>query len=561
MNDITDSSLSPPGKLQSRSSFPTLWTRYPTQRDWPILALILLTATLLRFKGLEQPGLWLDEIILANRAQNSIFELLSEPTKSLHHPVMSILPFSLFLELGRSNYLIRFPPAFFGILSIPAVYRLGRTFFSNSVGLISALLLAISNFHIIYSQEARSYSMFLFFCLTSFYFFQQGLITEKGQPWLPYFVCTLAGMFSHYLMILTMLVQVISMGLMLLDTSFKGKCASKKNLWWQVAYFFLILAVIGLIQLIWLNNITTGLANTEGGAAKLNLGLIPSLLGGMLAGSPLTLITFLALACVGCIAAGRINFKNGLPLISWAVLSIPATLTSLFVVGQQFHVRHLIWALPAILVSAAGGVVAASAVISNRLRPKLKGYKLGLFHPLYALGLIGLLLSPFVGSNLAHRRDNTLFKQSWPLGKLQEAVALVTAQAQSNDLVFAVGLPAQFVKFFADPVRQDLNYIDEDIFNPSDQPIALLPQKVSGRWYVLYNSHNQPNVPVQWINHLDYQGFNDVLVVHLPNACALPNCIQETKTLLQEVSAANPGSTLAKRASNVVLGFDILQIQ
>ncbi|HMR67076.1 MAG TPA: glycosyltransferase family 39 protein [Anaerolineae bacterium] len=561
MDEIPASSLTIPGKLQNRSVLPAWWTRYPSRCDWPLLYFMLLIATFFRFRGLDHAGLWLDEIILAHRAQNSVLELMSEPTKSLHHPAMSILPFSLFLEVGLSNYFIRFPSVFFGILSIPVIYKLGRNLFSNSVGLISALLLSISSFHIIYSQEARSYSMFLFFCLTSFYFFQRGLMTRKVQPWLLYFICTLAGIASHYLMILAVLGQVVLMGLVGLGIYLKGDTAARKSWLWQAVHFFSLLAVIGLTQLVWLNNLTTGLANTEGGAAKLNLTLIPSLLSEMLTGGSFTQAIFLFLAWAGGVVAWRINFRNGLLLINWAVFAILSTIISLFIVGQQFHIRHLIWALPPLLIAAGGGAVSMSAGVYNILRSKLEGDQSRIPYALISLGVTGLLLFPTIGSNLIHIRSNTLIKQSWPLGRLQEAVALVTSQAQSDDLVFAVGLPAQFVKFFADPTRQDLIYIDEDFFNQSDHPLGLLPHKVSGRWYLFRNSHYYPNVPVQWLRHLDYQGFNDVLVVHLPNDCTLPDCIQETKTLLQEISEANPDSTLATRASNVVLGFEVLQIQ
>jgi len=61
-----------------------------------------------------------------------------------------------------------------GSLTIVVVYFLGKSVFDNKVGLLSALFLCFSSFHILYSRLATSESLVLFFILTALYFFWVG---------------------------------------------------------------------------------------------------------------------------------------------------------------------------------------------------------------------------------------------------------------------------------------------------------------------------------------------------------------------------------------------------
>jgi mannosyltransferase len=69
---------------------------------------------------------------------------------------------------GDSEFSIRFPSLIFGVLSIGAIYQVGKLLFDARKGLIAAFLLALSTFHIYYSQEARPYSLTVFLALLSF---------------------------------------------------------------------------------------------------------------------------------------------------------------------------------------------------------------------------------------------------------------------------------------------------------------------------------------------------------------------------------------------------------
>ena len=68
--------------------------------------------------------------------------------------------------LDLSEALMRLPAVFFGIASVPALAVVARNMVGRRAALLAALLLAISPWHLYWSQNARFYSMVMFFSLT-----------------------------------------------------------------------------------------------------------------------------------------------------------------------------------------------------------------------------------------------------------------------------------------------------------------------------------------------------------------------------------------------------------
>lgn len=142
---------------------------------------IILAAFLLRIFKLGKESLWVDEGFTANLVQFN----LSQYVDNVLHTTRNILP-PLYFQLlhfwimlfGNSEFSLRFPSVILGTLSVYLVFILARKIFNQEVGLISAILLAFSLFHLQYSQEARMYEMLSFLSLLSFLqlvkFFENG---------------------------------------------------------------------------------------------------------------------------------------------------------------------------------------------------------------------------------------------------------------------------------------------------------------------------------------------------------------------------------------------------
>jgi mannosyltransferase len=120
-----------------------------------LLGVIVLVATLLRFHHLGTWSFWLDEVISVN-ASAYIAEW-----------PLAWLPLFLVAEritldlLGTSEWSARLFPALVGIVTIPALYYLIRKPFGATVALLALLFLALSPWHVYWSQNARFYTLLL----------------------------------------------------------------------------------------------------------------------------------------------------------------------------------------------------------------------------------------------------------------------------------------------------------------------------------------------------------------------------------------------------------------
>jgi len=76
-----------------------------------------------------------------------------------HHPPLYYALLHFWLALGDSEAVLRLLSALCGTLTIPLMYGLGHTIGGHRLGLLAALLLAISPFHVQFGQETRMYAL------------------------------------------------------------------------------------------------------------------------------------------------------------------------------------------------------------------------------------------------------------------------------------------------------------------------------------------------------------------------------------------------------------------
>jgi 4-amino-4-deoxy-L-arabinose transferase-like glycosyltransferase len=92
-------------------------------------------------------------------------------------------------------------------LAIPLIYLLGRRVAGASVGLIAAGLLAISPYHVWYSQEAKMYSIVVLLALASTYAFVAALETNRRIWWVAYVLVTSLMFYTHVATVLVFAAQ------------------------------------------------------------------------------------------------------------------------------------------------------------------------------------------------------------------------------------------------------------------------------------------------------------------------------------------------------------------
>ena len=138
-----------------------------------ILLILLIAGGALRFYGFDIHSMWNDELNTWEIAQmGSVSEIVDFMTyNEVHPPGYHFLLHFLINTFGDSIFVLKFLSAFFGTLSIIAIYYLGRLIYSSKEGLYAAALLAFSKFPVHYSQEVRPYSMLLFFSILALFYF------------------------------------------------------------------------------------------------------------------------------------------------------------------------------------------------------------------------------------------------------------------------------------------------------------------------------------------------------------------------------------------------------
>ena len=145
-----------------------LWT----SPSWPVAGITLLAAGL-RLFHIDIPPIWTDEAFSLWVSQHSLGEVLrwvAPPEGQLpfySHPPLYYVLLNLWLVFGDHEAAVRLLSVVSGALTIPFVYLLGRTMGGHRLGLLVALLMAVSPFNVQYGQEARMYSLLTLFAAMS----------------------------------------------------------------------------------------------------------------------------------------------------------------------------------------------------------------------------------------------------------------------------------------------------------------------------------------------------------------------------------------------------------
>ncbi len=171
-------------------------------KNWPIYGIVLL-AFALRVYRLVDHSLWFDETLSWWVATTDIprFLLPYGAYTPLYYLLVGAVSF-----LGKSEFLLRFPSVFFGVLSVVMIERVGRRAGGARVGLLAALLLAIDPFAIWFAQDARMYAMVPFFVLVAMDGFMRA---TEGQGWRRMIVGAAAAYFTHTISLFIVYIQLI----------------------------------------------------------------------------------------------------------------------------------------------------------------------------------------------------------------------------------------------------------------------------------------------------------------------------------------------------------------
>ena len=161
------------------------------------ICFIVLTGAWLRFHDLGVDSLWRDEAVSWLQSKDSLADLIRRTAEDNYPPLHNLCLFFAMKLFGDSEWSLRLPSAIFGTANLLSMYWLGYMTVGRHAGLLAAAFLALSEFHIWYSQEARMYALLslavTLFAASSFYFFRSPTTSRAALVSL----AALALLYSH----------------------------------------------------------------------------------------------------------------------------------------------------------------------------------------------------------------------------------------------------------------------------------------------------------------------------------------------------------------------------
>jgi mannosyltransferase len=163
---------------------------------------VVAVAAFLRLYRLGNSAMWFDELATVELALHD--DGLPGVWKSVvewgypHPPLFTMILHLLFRAYPVSEFTARIIPAFGGILSVPLLYAYIARSVGRRAALLGACLLALSPYHIFYSQEARPYALSLALVLVTWLVVRRALREGGVKWWVIHTLCLVTLFYLHY---------------------------------------------------------------------------------------------------------------------------------------------------------------------------------------------------------------------------------------------------------------------------------------------------------------------------------------------------------------------------
>ncbi len=348
------------------------------------LLFILATGTFLRFFHLGTKGLWGDEIWTAEWSRPGILHIFSHLSRPPDMPLMYALT-HISLFFGQNEFWVRLPSALFGILGIYLIYLVSRLMTrKKEVALVSSYMLAISPFHIWYSQEARYYSIWIALTLAaSFYLLVALDEMTRIYPWVAFAVIAVLSIYTHLLSLWIVLSLLLFSSLVFIHDNIKAKrscCApsvTREGILLAASFLgMLCLSVPAIISVV--RTLRTGVSPT--GQALASFTLVPKIPVFLNKKFLWNFIIYLnggktlSYILVPLSALGMLSLWKRRPRVLLLAVTIFITpiLVSFFIDFLHFiNYRYFIFMLPFYLIIVAEGIATIPGILKRFVWPSL----------------------------------------------------------------------------------------------------------------------------------------------------------------------------------------------
>jgi mannosyltransferase len=172
-----------------------------------------------RLYHLTSQNLWLDEVETARIAVTPLADLVQRaqhdptllPTAWLSPLYYLLLHGALVVIPGSVEGVLRGVSAVLGTATIPALAWAASGLVGESVALGAAAVMAVSPFHVWYSQEARPYAALLFFGTLAAGALRRALDADRVADWAGFVACAVLAIYMHPIAVALPLLAVFAL--------------------------------------------------------------------------------------------------------------------------------------------------------------------------------------------------------------------------------------------------------------------------------------------------------------------------------------------------------------
>jgi uncharacterized membrane protein len=216
-----------------------------------IFLLILLLGLGLRLYRLDYQSLWTDEILTYGSSNGSLNYVINQTKINTNILPLYYVFVNTALRFGDQDITLRLPSLIFGILSIFLFYVIISNWLGSKIALISTFLMAISPFHIWYSQEARPYALLILLSLLSIWFLQKIINNQADiKSKIGFIIFSAATFYCHT-------VAIAFIGVLAIYLLLTVPCEKRKH--WLFIFAGVILLILpGLYRLIIFKPLNSG---------------------------------------------------------------------------------------------------------------------------------------------------------------------------------------------------------------------------------------------------------------------------------------------------------------
>ncbi len=262
---------------------------------------------------LDIRNLSFDEQFSVYMAKLPIAAMLKATTWEVHPPLYYLLLRGWINVFGDSDLIVRIPSIIFAAGAIVMMYVVGRTLFDKRVGVLSALVFAVSAFEFQLVQQARMYSLMTLLAITSMYFFIRFVRHGRLASAAGYVLTSTLLLYTHNYGVFIILAQNIYFLTLAVITPSRRLS--------RLTHWFALQALVLLLTAPWISTLMGQVGLVEQG--KHTLAVDPTLLNFgyafyLFAGSRALLVIFILLGCFAVLAykRGKATFLSNFSSVS-----------------------------------------------------------------------------------------------------------------------------------------------------------------------------------------------------------------------------------------------------